>query len=103
MCYRMLDFGMLPFFAALLFILPAASQVLAGEESHVYDAQGRYRGRATVNPANPKQTNLYDAKGRYVGRVMTGPDGEARLYDRQGRYKGRATGGNPPVPPGQEP
>jgi len=70
----------------LLLSLGLALPSLAGEESHVYDAQGRYQGRATVNPANPKQTNLYDAKGRYVGRVMTGPDGEARFYDRQGGY-----------------
>ena len=71
---------------AFLLASNGAIPALAGGESHVYDAQGRYQGRATVNPANPKQTNLYDAKGRYVGRVMTGPDGEARFYDRQGGY-----------------
>ena len=77
---------------SLLVLLGLALPALAGEETHVYDAQGRYVGRATVNPANPRQTNLYDAKGRYAGRVMTGPNGEERLYDPQGRYMGRSTG-----------
>lgn len=88
---------------ALLLLLGLATPALAGGESHIYDAQGRYRGRAATNPANPNQTNLYDAQGRYVGRVMTGPDGTARLYDRQGRYKGRATVGNSPFPVGRVP
>jgi len=85
-----------------LLLLGLAFPVLAGEESHVYDAQGRYVGRATTNPASPRQTNLYGAQGHYTGRVMTGPNGEARLYDPQGRYLGRSTG-NPPTPSRQVP
>ena len=72
--------------------LVASPDVLAGQEARVYDAKGRYQGRATTNTANPRQQNLYDAKGRYVGRVMTDSNGNARLSDQHGKYPGRATG-----------
>lgn len=64
----------------------------AAEESSIYDAKGRYQGRATTNTANPQQKSLYDAKGRYVGRVMTDSNGNARVYDNHGKYQGRSTG-----------
>lgn len=72
--------------------LAAVPAALAGQESRVYDAKGRYQGRATTNKANPRQQNLYDAKGRYVGRMMKDSNGNARLYDQHGKYQGRATG-----------
>lgn len=72
--------------------LAAEPAALAGQETRVYDAKGRYQGRATTNTANPRQQNLYDAKGHYVGRVMTDSNGNARLYDQHGKYQGRATG-----------
>lgn len=72
--------------------LAAVPAALAGQEARVYDAQGRYQGRATTNAASPRQQNLYDAQGRYVGRVMTDDNGNARVYDQHGKYQGRATG-----------
>ena len=80
---------MLTVMGLALVAVPAA---LAGQETRVYDAKGRYQGRATTNTANPRQQNLYDAKGHYVGRVMTDRNGNARLYDQHGKYQGRATG-----------
>lgn len=73
-------------------VLLFASLVFAGEEVHVYDAQGRYQGRAATDTANPQQKSLYDAQGRYVGRRMTSPNGEARIYDQHGSYMGRTAG-----------
>jgi hypothetical protein len=70
-----------------------ASLARAGEDTRVYDAQGRYQGRATTNTANPKQQSLYDPHGRYLGRVMRDENGTARVYDAHGRYQGRSTGG----------
>ena len=81
-------FCLLVLFAAALFGPPA----LAGDEARIYDAKGRYQGRATTNTANPQQKSLYDAKGRYIGRVMTDDQGNARVYDQHGKYQGRATG-----------
>ncbi|MHC1788531.1 hypothetical protein [Solidesulfovibrio sp.] len=78
--------------AGLLLVGLLAGQAFAAEESRIYDAQGRYQGRATTNTANPQQKSLYDAKGRYVGRVMTDDNGSARVYDSHGKYQGRATG-----------
>ena len=78
-----------------------ASLARAGQETRLYDAQGRYQGRATVNAANPKQQSLYDQHGRYVGRVMTDDNGNSRLYDQHGKYLGRGTG--VPAPPGKTP
>lgn len=80
---------MLTVMGLALVAVPAA---LAGQETRVYDAKGRYQGRATTNTANPRQQNLYDAKGHYLGRVMTDSNGNARLYDQHGKYQGRATG-----------
>lgn len=76
---------------ALVMALPPTF-ALAGDEAHVYDAQGRYQGRATTDTANPKQKSLYDAKGRYIGRVMTDDKGNARVYDQHGKYQGRVSG-----------
>jgi hypothetical protein len=76
---------------ALALTFPA-SLALAGDEARLYDAQGRYQGRATTDTANPKQQSVYDAHGKYVGRVMTDDKGNARVYDQHGKYRGRATG-----------
>lgn len=78
-----------------------ASLARAGQETRLYDAQGRSQGRASTNTANPKQKSLYDRHGRYVGRVMTDDNGDARLYDQHGKYLGRATGA--PTPPNKTP
>jgi hypothetical protein len=78
-----------------------ASLASAGQETRLYDAQGRCQGRASTNTANPKQKSLYDRHGRYVGRVMTDDNGDARLYDQHGKYLGRGTGA--PTPPGKTP
>lgn len=84
-------------FAAFLGTALAAGPILAGQgEERLYDAQGRYEGRSSVDKANPEQRSLYDAKGKYVGRVMTSPDGSSRAYDEHGRYLGRATGDRTP-------
>lgn len=77
---------------ALLLVALLSSLALAGDDTRLYDASGRYQGRATTNTANPQQKSLYDPHGRYVGRVMTSPDGSARVYDQHGKYMGRATG-----------
>lgn len=91
--YNRTTFGcLLPVLLALLLVTLLASLAFAGQETRLYDAQGRYQGRATTNTANPKQKSLYDAKGRYVGRVMTDENGNARMYDQHGRYLGQATG-----------
>ena len=82
---------------AIAGVLLFAPLAFAGEESHVYDAQGRYQGRATTDTANPQQKSLYDAQGRYVGREMASPNGETRVYDQQGRYMGRTAGQTPNV------
>ena len=78
-----------------LLVIPAAA--FAAEESRIYDAQGRYKGRATTNAANPQQKSLYDEHGKYQGRVMTDDKGNSRIYDNHGKYMGRATGQTPNV------
>jgi uncharacterized protein YdeI (BOF family) len=75
-----------------LAIAAMAAPAFAAEESHIYDSQGRYQGRATTDTANPQQKSIYDAKGHYVGRVMTDDSGSARVYDQHGKYQGRTTG-----------
>jgi len=80
------------FLLVLAIVAAMAVSAFAAEESHVYDAQGHYQGRATTNTANPQQKSLYDAKGHYVGRVMTDQDGNAKVYDQHGNYQGRTTG-----------
>lgn len=72
----------------LLSLALSASLALAGDEAHVYDAKGRYKGRATTDTANPREKSLYDAKGRYVGRIMTDENGKARVFDQRGEYIG---------------
>lgn len=81
----------------LVACLLVPSLALAAEETRLYDAQGRYQGRATTNTANPQQKTIYDAKGNYVGRVMTDQNGNARYYDNHGRYQGRSTTQGPNV------
>ncbi|OLN27728.1 hypothetical protein DVDV_1982 [Desulfovibrio sp. DV] len=82
---------LLPALLALLLVASFATLAPAGDQTRLYDAKGRYQGRATTNTANPGQKNLYDPHGRYVGRVMTDDNGNTRVYDAHGRYQGRAT------------
>jgi hypothetical protein len=96
--YNRTSFGcLIPALLALLLVALLASLVFAGQETRLYDASGRYQGRATTNTANPQQKSLYDQHGRYVGRVMTDDKGNARMYNQHGKYMGRTTGS--PTPP----
>lgn len=91
--YHRTTFGcLLPALLTLLLVARLAALALAGQETRLYDAQGRYQGRATTNTANPQQKSLYDQHGQYVGRVMTDDNGNTRMYDQHGKYMGRTTG-----------
>jgi hypothetical protein len=53
--YNRTTFGcLLPILAGLLLVGLLGGWAFAAKESHVYDAQGRYQGRATTNTANPQ-------------------------------------------------
>ena len=83
-------YGMVGFLALLATVASAPA-----EESHIYDAQGRYQGYSRPDPGIQGQTIYRDQNGKYQGYSTTTPSGETVYRDRDGKYVGRETGCQP--------
>lgn len=88
--YNRTTFGcLLPALAGVLLVALLAGVVFAGDETHLYDAQGHYLGYSKPDWAIPGQQIIRGANGQYLGHATTTPSGGVVVRDQHGNLMGR--------------